>query len=92
MSYRLNVFGFPGARGARENAGFHDARLVYVFMQKYYVLIPNKLVSSGQGTILRLLGKRHLMVYTIVLLTHDSGDTEQMVLWGQSAGRLMSVS
>ncbi|KAH3992912.1 hypothetical protein HBI56_197850 [Parastagonospora nodorum] len=27
FNYRLNVFGFPGARGARENAGFHDARM-----------------------------------------------------------------
>jgi hypothetical protein len=32
-SYRLNVFGFPGARGARKNAGFQDARMVFVFSE-----------------------------------------------------------
>lgn len=36
-SYRLNVFGFPGARAARENAGFHDARLVYEFPSTSHV-------------------------------------------------------
>ncbi|KAH7395017.1 Carboxylesterase [Phaeosphaeria sp. MPI-PUGE-AT-0046c] len=52
FNYRLNVFGFPGARAARENVGFHDARLVVEWARDNIAAFggdPENMIIWGQS-------------------------------------------
>ncbi|OAL03962.1 alpha/beta-hydrolase [Phaeosphaeriaceae sp. SRC1lsM3a] len=59
FNYRLNVFGFPGARAARENAGFHDARLVVEWARDNIAAFggdPENMIIWGQSAGAGLVG------------------------------------
>ncbi|KAK6821115.1 hypothetical protein PG987_015515 [Apiospora arundinis] len=52
FNYRLNVFGFPGAKGAMENAGYLDARLVVEWAKNNIEAFggdPERMVIWGQS-------------------------------------------
>ncbi|KAK8016668.1 triacylglycerol lipase V precursor [Apiospora rasikravindrae] len=52
ISYRLNVFGFPGANGAMTNAGFLDARLVVEWAKNNIEAFggdPERMILWGQS-------------------------------------------
>ncbi|PVH94480.1 alpha/beta-hydrolase, partial [Periconia macrospinosa] len=59
FNYRLNIFGFPGAKGAPENAGFHDARLVVEWAKANIAGFggdPERMVIWGQSAGAGLVG------------------------------------